>query len=282
MSTINELIQKIDDLKPISRVTSQIITLAEDSKSSMSDFANIIQYDSATTANLLRTCNSAAMGLSRKVESVRDAITLMGLEQVVDLVLIKNSTDNLKTEQPGYGLDEGALWRQSVASAMLSKELCQKHEVANQHLVFTAALLKDIGKVVLSRFVADEFKRINELVENDGLSFREAEKQIIGVDHAELGAMVAKKWNFSSKMISIIKNHHLTDESQKNDLETAIVYAADTICMMMGIGGGADGLAYHFFNEVFSLLEISEKDLQIIMASFAQNLEKVENLFTAV
>ena len=51
---------------------------------------------------------------------------------------------------------------------------------------------------------------------------------------------------------------------------------------MMGIGGGADGLAYHFFNEVFSLLEISEKDLQIIMASFAQNLEKVENLFTAV
>ena len=90
--------------------------------------------------------------------------------------------------------------------------------------------------------------------------------------------MVAKSWNFSSKMVEIIQNHHQPQESKNAEIESSIVYLADTICMMMGVGGGLDGLAYRFHKEVVKRLEFTERDLQEIMAMFGEKLEHVESL----
>ena len=87
-------------------------------------------------------------------------------------------------------------------------------------------------------------KKYSALVVKENYSFMEAEKKIIGVDHAELGGMIAKMWKFSPRMVNIIRNHHLPrcDMARQNN-DVAVVYLADCICMMMGMGVGADGLA---------------------------------------
>ena len=282
MSAIQELIKEIKNLRPIAQIANQIMSIVENPNASLSDVADIIVYDPMTTANILRTCNSAYFGLSRKVESVHEAVTLIGLEQIVDLVLLKSGAENLKKEQEGYGLDEGDLWRYSVASALIARDLSEKKQLASTHMVFTAALLKDIGKVILNRFVSDAFPKIQELVQEQGHSFREAEKKVIGVDHAELGGLVASNWKFSQKMVYIIQNHHLSDKQAREDIETCIVYLSDIICMMMGIGGGADGLAYRFHDEVVGKLGFSEKDIQGTIASFGEKMAKVEDLIASI
>jgi putative nucleotidyltransferase with HDIG domain len=282
MNTLQELVKEISALKPIPQVATQIMTLIEDPKSSMSDIADVIVYDPPITANLLRTCNSAFFALPRKVDSVRDAITLMGLDQVVEIVLLKSLNQNLIKGQSGYDLDEGDLWRQAVSCAIIARELAEKQGIQAKYMLFTAALLKDIGKVVLNRFVGDSFQKINRLVQNEGLSFKEAEKRVIGIDHAELGGLVAKTWKFSPKMTYIIENHHLTDENARTDLETAVVYMADTVCMMMGIGVGSDGLAYRFHKDVLDLLKISESELQVIIADFSIKVQEVDDLLKVV
>jgi len=282
MSAIQELIKEIKNLRPIAQIANQIMSIVENPNASLSDVADIIVYDPMTTANILRTCNSAYFGLSRKVESVRDAVALIGLEQIVDLVLLKSGAENLKKEQKGYGLDEGDLWRYSVASALIARDLSEKKQLASSHMVFTAALLKDIGKVILNRFVDDSFPKIQELVQEQGYSFREAEKKVIGVDHSELGGLVASNWKFSQKMVYIIQNHHISDKQAMEDIETCIVYLSDIICMMMGIGGGADGLAYRFHDEVVSKLGFSEKDIQGTIANFGENMAKVEDLIASI
>ncbi len=282
MSAIHELIKEIKNLKPIPQIANQIMAAVENPNSSLADVAEIITYDPMTTANILRTCNSAYFGLSRKVESVHEAVALIGLDQVVDLVLLKSGAENLKKEQSGYGLDEGDLWRYSVSSALIARELAQKKGLATKQMVFTAALLKDIGKVILNRFVGDAFPKINDLVQNEGLSFKEAEKKVIGVDHAELGGLVASNWKFSNKMVYIIQNHHLSDPKARGDMETCLVYLSDIICMMMGIGGGADGLAYRFYDDVVKNLGFTERDLQTIIAGFGENMAKVEDLLQSI
>jgi putative nucleotidyltransferase with HDIG domain len=282
MSAIQELIKEIKNLKPIPQIANQIMSIVENPNASLSDVADIIVYDPMTTANILRTCNSAYFGLTRKVESVHEAVALIGLEQIVDLVLLKSGAENLKKEQDGYGLDEGDLWRYSVASALISRTLCEKKQLASSHMVFTAALLKDIGKVILNRFVGDSFPKIQSLVEEEGHSFMEAEKKVIGVDHSELGGLVASNWKFSQKMVYIIQNHHLSDMQAREDMETCIVYLSDIICMMMGIGGGADGLAYRFHDEVIKKLGFSEKDIQETIADFGENMAKVEDLIASI
>ncbi|PKN25109.1 MAG: chemotaxis protein, partial [Deltaproteobacteria bacterium HGW-Deltaproteobacteria-21] len=186
-----------------------------------------------------------------------------------------------RKRQDGYDLEEGDLWKYSVSSALISRELAEKRKMDNSHLVFTAALLKDIGKVVLSQYVADSFEKINLLVTQYGYSFMEAEKAVIGIDHAELGGLVAEKWGYSPKMVEIIRSHHLTDESTEFDLETSIVYLADTLCMMIGVGVGSDGLAYRFRKDVIDKLGFSDRDFQEVMAGFGEKLRKVEELIHA-
>jgi putative nucleotidyltransferase with HDIG domain len=278
MLDLTPIMKKIDTLKPIPQVAHKILSIVEDPESSLPDLAKVIEYDSAVTANLLKVANSAYFGRPGKFDSVHQAIVYLGMDHVVDLVLLASGADNLKPEQTGYDLQKGDLWKYSVLSALIAKELAENKGMDKTHLIFTASLLKDIGKVILNQYVGDVFEEINALVEEKHLTFREAEKQIIGIDHAELGGMVAQSWHFSPKMVEIINNHHQPQKSSMSEIESSIVYLADTICMMMGIGGGMDGLAYRFHKDVISRLEFTEKDLQEIMALFGEKLQHVESL----
>ena len=278
MSTIQELVKEIKNLKPIPAIVNQIVTAIDDPNCSAEDIADIIKFDPSVTTNLLKTCNSAYFGLANPVDSVKDAVAILGIDQIIELVLLKSGAKALSKKQKGYGLHEGIMWKHAVSSAIISKKICKKVNLGNENRIFTAALLKDIGKTVLDRFVSGSFEKIINLVHKKGYSFREAEKKVIGIDHGELGAMIATEWNFSIKMINIIRHHHLNDESQRKNNDIAIVYLADCICMMMGIGIGEDGLAYRFHADVISHLNITHEDIALIMADFSQDMQKVEEL----
>lgn len=278
MTSIDAIVKQIKQLEPLPQVTNRVMELVQDSRSSMNDLAKIIGFDQALTANILKVCNSAYFGLSKTVESVQQAIVYLGLDQVVDLVLMFGAARNLNKPHKGYDLGVGELWKYSVSSAIIARELALKLGADNKQLIFTAALLKDIGKTILQQYVADSFRDINELVSGQGYSFREAEKEVLGIDHAELGGMVAKQWNFSPAMVDIIENHHLSRNSEAPGRDTAIVYLADIICMMMGIGVGSDGLAYRFHKQVVEDLGFSARDLGEVIAGFGAKYEEVEAL----
>jgi len=283
MTNIDDIINGIDTLRPIPPVAAQIMALAEDENSSMSDIADLIIYDPSITASLLKICNSAYFGLPRQIESVREAITLLGLDQIVELVLLNGTAENFKDEPDGYGLGEGELWHHAVLSAYAAKILAEKHGLTDKkHLIFTAALLKDIGKIIMGRFVAFSYEKINILVHSKGYSFNEAEKEIIGMNHEELGARIGKKWRFGDKLIYIIRNHHMADENCRNDPETALVYLADIVCMMIGFGTSLDGLAYRFYSEVLDRMNLTEKDLQSVIFDTGERRQKIERLLNLV
>ncbi len=283
MTNIEDIISGIDTLTPIPPVAAQIMALAEDENSSMSDISDLIIHDPSITASLLKICNSAYFGLARKVESVRDAITLLGLDQIVELVLLNTTAENFKDEPDGYGLGEGELWHHAVLSAHVAKILAENYGVANKkHLIFTAALLKDIGKLIMGRYVAFSYEKINILVESKGYSFNEAEKKVIGMNHEELGGVVGQKWRFGKKLIYIIRNHHMSEEASRNDVETALVYLADIVCMMMGFGTGVDGLAYRFYSDVLDRMKLTDQDLQKIIFDTGEERQKIQMLLNLV
>ncbi|MFH2059894.1 MAG: HDOD domain-containing protein [Pseudomonadota bacterium] len=282
MTAIQELIKEIKNLRPIPAVINQILEIVDKPGSSMTEIANIIQYDPAVTTSVLRTCNSAFFGLKNPAESIKDAVGLLGTDQIIEVVLMKSGVKALSGDQKGYGLYDGAMWKYSVSSALIAKQIAVKLSLESKNTIFTAALLKDIGKTILDRFVGDSFEKISQLVVQDKLSFLEAEKKVIGVDHTELGAMIVKMWKFSPKMIKIIRHHHLSDLSMVKDKEIAVVYLADCICMMMGIGGGVDGLAYRFNTQTMEALGIQSDDIFHIMAQFVSNMKDVEDLLNVV
>ncbi len=277
MTNVKDIVSQIDRLEPTPPIAGQILTLVEDPGTSLSEIAELIQKDPGVTANLLKICNSAYFGLNRKVDSVRDAIGFIGLDHVVQLVMLNSVSRNFSKPTKGYGLGEGQLWRHAVSSAYVAKMLAEQLGLNKiKHLIYTAALLKDIGKLILGRFVAFSFAEINILVQSKGYSFNDAEKKTIGMSHEELGALVGQKWQFSDRLNFIIRHHHLSSETARKNVETSLVYLADIVCMMMGVCSGVDGLCYRFYGDVLSMLDLTERDLQAIMAQSACRQQQIE------
>ncbi|MCW7755355.1 HDOD domain-containing protein [Desulfobotulus sp. H1] len=278
MNAVSELIREIDSLQPMPQIAQQVLALAEDPKADTEKIARLIYFDPYITADLLKMCNSAYFARSRTIDSLHDAINILGLDRIVDLVVMKCGSSNFKGGQKGYGLDEGLLWKKAVSCAIIARDLAMRIRLAERHLVFTAGLLRDIGKVVLSRFVADRMERIQRLVAEDGYSFREAEKKVLGVDQSELAGIIAKKWGFSPRLQAVIRNSHMAGGAVFSDDAANVVYVADQVCIMLGIGVGLDGLAYRFHREALGALGLSARDLQEIIADFGDRIREVEDL----
>lgn len=278
MREIEKIIEEIDTLKPVSYIGDKIMEITCNPSSSLAELVDVIKYEQGITANLLRICNSSYFGLKKKIASVKQAVALLGINKVASLAVMGNSADNFKRAQGGYDLNEGELWRYSVSSALMAQDLAEKRHLNNISLIFTSALLKDIGKVILNTYIKDSFEDIMKAVKNNDLTFIEAEKEIIGIDHAELGARAAERWNFDPAMVDIIRNHHNPDKAPPDDLSIPIVYLADSICMMIGISVGSDGLAYRHYQDIMDRLNFSDIDLQKTIANFWVKLKDVEEL----
>lgn len=275
---IERIIDNIDSLKPVSSIGHRVMKIIYDPGSSLGELVDVIKYDQGMTANLLKICNSSLYGLKQKISSIKQAIAYLGTEKVACLLVMGNSAENFTKAQDGYDLETGELWRYSVASALIAQDIAERKGLKHISHLFTAALLKDIGKAVLNTYIRDSFERIMALVREKDLSFIEAERAIVGIDHAELGAMVADRWNFGPEMIDIIRHHHDPEKASTDDLTMAAIYLADSICMMIGIGVGSDGLAYRYHQEVVDRLGFTDIDLQKIIADFWEKLKSVEEL----
>ncbi|MFO7714235.1 HDOD domain-containing protein [Desulfosarcina sp.] len=279
MTDIKTIAQGIARLKPIPQSFHQIMALARDPDADMPRLAEAVSRDPVLTANLLKDANSSYYGRPGKFETVHQAVVFLGTAEVFNLVLMAGCRDTLSRAQAAYDLDVGGLWRYSLSSAMLARAVALKTNLANAQLVFTVGMIKDIGKVVLSQYVSEAYEQIRALVDTGGHSFREAEKAVLGIDHAELGAMVAQLWRFNPKMVQMVRHHHQPLLCEAATRETAAVYMGDLLCMMVGSGVGADGLAYRYQQPVVDLLGLSPTDIQLLLVDFEGQMARMAELF---
>lgn len=268
MSSIEKIMKRVKRLQPIPAMVHKVLALASDPESSLQDLVGLVEYDPVITGKLINVCNSAQLGLPVKVDSVQRALTLLGYQKIVELVLEQMLGSNLQVAQKGYRLAKGDLWKQSVGAAKVARNLAERRQLGNLPAVYTAALLKDIGKVVLHEFVGDQLEKIQQKVNSKQISFEEAEKECIGMDHATLGGIIAREWQFSSHLIYMIENHHLSDPFARRDPATAAIYLADMVAMMAGSCIGVDRLAYTVYEDTFDDFFLAKDELKSLIQSY--------------
>jgi len=278
MKFLDLLLDEIDELEPFPQIAHRVLKLSEEPESKMSEIAEVIQYDPIITANIIKMSNSAFFGISRKIDSLKDSLAVLGLNRVVELVLMKCGSKNYKGAQQGYDLENGDLWRKSASAAFIARRIAKERELHTVSRIFTSALLRDIGKVILGRYIESKKEKIFSMIDSMGCSFDEAEKKILGIDQSELSAIILKKWGFPNEIIVIVKNSFFPKEGIKFLMESDIVYLSHSICLMLGIGVGCDGLAYRFDEGVLKRLNLSHADLESMMIDFADSIQDLEDL----
>jgi HD-like signal output (HDOD) protein len=281
MPDIAQIVRKIKQLKPLPIVIQKIIASLGDPDSPLTEIVKLIEQDPAITANLLKILNSAHFGLMGKVDSVQRAVTLLGTKRVTELVLTYGFSKDLQKALKGYRLAKGELWKQSLAGAMTAKRFAEHRQLDDLPVIYTAALLKDIGKVILSEYVGHAIGDIQEKVIHDGLSFIEAENACLGVDHAAIGGMIARQWHFTPKMTFMIENHHLTAPEARQDPPTTMLYLADMVAMTEGTGAGVDRPPDPVPEDRFKDLGLSEEEVKVLMQMYQGYLRGAEKFFEA-
>ncbi len=280
MIRAEDIVERVEKITPVSGTLTRLMEVVEDPDSGVSDVVEVIQYDPAITSALLKMCNSAAFGLSRKVHSVHEAVCYLGTTKVMQLVVAIYGNAVLSGEQTGYGLEPGILWKHSVAVALAASSLAHRTMPEEGGVAFTAGLLHDIGKVVLNEYVGREFAEIVRLVSEEGLAFSEAEKRVLGFSHAEIGAQLAERWSLPEPLVKAIRWHHEPQALEPADVLVDTVYLGDCVCMILGLGLGADGLSYRADAEVLHRRGLHLSDLEICAANLIGELKDVEYLFS--
>lgn len=281
MLTLASITEDIDQLKPVADVAGKVMALLDDPDCGMSDLSEIIRHEPAITANVLKLANSSYFGLPGKIEDVRQAVIYLGMAQVVDLVLLVSCSESFVGAQAGYGLNDGELWKNAVSAAIIANDLADAKRIESSSRIFTGALLRDIGKVVLSQYVQSALKPIMDCVKNQAVTFREAELQVLGFDHAQIGAMLAEKWHFPSALQCIIRHYHAPLGAETCITEASVVYLADVICRKMEIGTGVDDPFYAEDDQIILSLGLTESEIEMVIAGFGSKMDRVTALFKA-
>jgi len=258
----------------IHRVTG----LINDPDSSLTELVEVIRLDQSITANILRMCNSAYFGLRHKVDNVHDAVLYLGRQNVVRAVMAAGTSRFFKSA-PGYETEARELWEHAVGTALLAQILAERVSRHADASLFTAALLHDIGKIVLGEFVKDKYAEIKKLVAEQSRTFLEAEEKVLGMNHATLGGMIAAQWKFPEEIRVAIAFHHRPDRLQdKTGRMPWLVHLADQGCLMLGIGRGADGLAYDGADGALERLGLNRQDYEEALARLVKEMDNAREM----
>ena len=279
MAIIESLLEEIDQLPPVSDTAGKVLTLLDDPDAGMSDLADIIRYEPSLTANVLKLANSAYFGLPGKIEDARQAIIYLGMTQVVELVLLVCCSESFGGTYEGYELEPGELWSSAVSAAIMAGDLSEAKGLKQGGLIFTGALLRDIGKVVMNSHLESVKEQILNRVEIQGITFMVAERQVLGFDHTQVGAMIAKKWNFPPSLACIIRYYHTPLEAKGCFKEASIVHLADAMCRKLAIGVGVDDPSYVEDERMGRSLGSTEAEIKQVIDGFGHKLERVNTLF---
>lgn len=262
-----ELIAKTPNLPVPSRSATQLLQLlAGDDRDNEAVIA-ILKRDGVLSTKVLALCNSASFELAAPVSSISQAIMYMGYEEVHRLVMAVAFGGALGSSLPGYFIDDGALWRHSLLAAMLAQTVVRtvSSVPTDPSVAYTAGLIHDIGKLVISHALdAKKQHLVRDLVERGNRSLLEAEHEVIGADHAEVGACLLRKWNLPEVLVEAVANHHRPPVSPRLAL-SSVIHVADMIAHEGGASPGWGSYALRTDESVVEAMGLTADHVEVLI-----------------
>lgn len=263
-----DIVEASKRVKPLSPSLINLLRATAKPEHSLGEILEIIQLDSVLTAGILRAANSAAFRKSREVESLNVAVSLLGERFVVGIAMELCSDGFFDQPLAGYESEAGDLWRHSIKTAIAAR-LISRHarRPLDSNLAFTAGILHDIGKVVLSSFLEGSARQMALSVGEgrDSVSYLDAERKRLGSDHCEAGLALAEHWRLPECYRAAIAWHHQPDKAPEAYVPFVFaVHMGDALAMMSGAATGSDGMLYPLHPGYVQHFDLSAEATQLV------------------
>jgi putative nucleotidyltransferase with HDIG domain len=266
--TTKELIFKTCELPAVPMIATKIIKLIDDPHTNAEDLQKVIIADQALATRMLRMANSAFYGVRQKIDTISEAISIMGFNTIRILTLAISTRELYKR----FGIIEQKLWEHSLGVSIASGLLAEESPSLKKEEVVVAGLLHDIGKVIMDNSQPEKFTLLTRRVYDERAPFYVLEQEVFGFGHAEAGFFLLEKWGFPVRLCNVISQHHSYDfllegvnEYQKS--LSATVSLADALCAKLGIG----------YPDSMADLDLKEEPLREALAIGKERMEEITN-----
>jgi len=268
-SEIRNIIMNSGSLPTLPGIITKLNSLSENDKASVQEMARLVSSDQVLSARILKLANSPSYGFYR-VSTISNAMILLGVNVVKSLALSSSIFEIMEKNSIG-------LWEHSLGAGVAANVISRKLKLPECEEISTAALLHDIGKVIIRLNFGDDYRLLLALIEEKDISMLEAERELLGTDHTEVGAWLAKSWFLPDKLIEPIACHHNIGESQEHQVKASVVHFADILIKASAFGFSGDEYVPNIHPVAWEKLGMNDSLLAEIVEELEDKLVDTKN-----
>ena len=277
--TLFERIVASPRLPTLPTVAMEVLEFTRADSVDLRQAAVVIQNDQALAGKVLRTVNSSYYGLSRPCATIKQALVYLGANTVRTLVLGFALVDSMKDSDNGKSFDYMDYWRRDLYTAVSSRELARLHQQCDPDEAFLGGLMQDIGMVAMFRVLGAKYVQAITLAAGDHRKLPKVERDTFEIDHADIGAEIARRWKFPDQFISCIQHHHHAERAPVEHLAIArSVELANCVAMILTTKD-SDGSKRILLRDAAEWFQISQKQLQTMLGTVIKAVEELSHLF---
>lgn len=208
----SDIIAAASAIEPLPAAITKLISVVSDGDYDARSIVEIVNYDPALAGDVLTRANSAASGSANYIGDLTQAAARIGANAIVDIAIRRTVKGQMGAAVPAYGLDANALWRHAVTASVAGDVIRKASAKPVAPMITTAGLLHDIGKLVIAQCLPPTLvSAIATAAETDDVDLSEAEQEILGLDHGEVGGVVVRQWGLPVSVQVSLTQHHAAD-----------------------------------------------------------------------
>jgi putative nucleotidyltransferase with HDIG domain len=251
------VVNRIKNLPTLPHIIPHLMRVLDNPNSSAADVGKVISSDQSLMTKILKLVNSAMYGLPRRISTLSQATAILGFNAVRSTAIAATVFQNL-----GNGsFNRMKFWEHALGCAVAGKIIARRIGHQNAEEAFIAGLVHDIGKMIIDQYLNEDFLQICARVESGAVRIYDAEVEVLGISHAQIGEWLARKWNLPLPLVNAISFHHQPNASGQDSRLVAIIHLGDALTRLAQIGSGGDNLPPIIHPSVWPQLELEEAQL---------------------
>ena len=264
-----KVLREIKNLPTLPGIVAKLGKMAENPDTTTEQMGRVISKDHILASKLLKLVNSAFYGFPQRISSLNSAIILLGFNVIKSLIISASIFEVMESQ-------DVELWEHSLGCAVVCNVLARHLGVKDPEEISTAGLIHDIGKVAIKMELPKEYEMITALSQEKKISRLEAEREILGLDHAEVGSWLAKSWNLPNKLVEPIACHHEPHLAREEQQASAIVHFGNIMIRGLGYGHAGDIWVPPLDNKAWKLLALAPSDIDPLLQEIEEKLWDVK------
>lgn len=242
MDVIKKIIEGVNNLPTLPTIYTNLSEAMENPNTTKEELARIISFDQAASFKILKVANSPFYGFRGRIDTISQALLYLGFNEVKNIVFALSVIKAFSKSKSFKKFKPLDLWAHSIGVGITTRILGSAVGEKNLENYFLAGIFHDIGKLIFFEYVPNEYAKVIDLVESKGIPIRDAELEILGLNHARAGQLIAEKWKLPQSIVNIVSGHHTGLIGNNVNTLLASVHLGDILARTLDLGYGGDNI----------------------------------------